>query len=802
MLRTGTRMTVAGLLLLGVGTTLTLAQGGAPTIPGYRLESIWSPTIHGLTTPSGIATGADGTIWLLDGKAAAVVILAPDGTLQGRRPVAPDALDLAPDPAGDLFLGRLNPYPGGVGRYDPTGKVRWSRKTAAGSGSGAALTAGRLWLTEPGARALTWFGTVDGGASGQLADRNASDGFPSDVSAAPDGTLFATDAVGRAVLAWAPPYLPGDAQRTDLLESNGPYRVGAGADEAGRPLAAVLLADGTVRVQRPDGTLLARFTVPGQPADLAVGSGARIYVLDDDSGEIRVYVPGRPPTATPAPPDPPLTGASCRMVGGKTLAPAAVERCGTTQVTLRLDAQCPPEAVVGADVAVIMDHSLSMDQGARPKRIDFARDAARHFVGGLDFRFHQAAVITFSDEATVAQPLTTDRAAVLAALDPFQPRSGTHIEAAIRLAMDHLTRHGRPNALPLLVLLTDGAPTLPAAPEANVAALVAAERARSRRAYVVTIGLGTTIDSRLMAAIASSPDDFYYAPDPGDLDKIYDTILRVIGRLGVTDLTIEDTPRTGFTAYVDGSGQPPPLRVHDSLTWNRPALPPGGLAFTYTLQAVGAPGLGPSGAAQVRYTDADGTRRTWQLPEPDLALSLPPATPGGTLATPAATPPPSPAPPVVPASCPAADGWRVAVRVFPDTVGYGGYPCPGCNGIWDSGDHWLANGGPPGPVVVAIEDGGGRVLWRDTVTSTGPGPLRALVPLCEPPPYVVRLEQVPAGYTACPNSPLAQTVAPVPGSRFTQASFGLWSACAPLVARPTVPAATPLPACPQPGGEP
>jgi hypothetical protein len=779
------------------------AVRGAPSaaIPGYRLEATWPAAQHGLAMPRSLTTGPDGRVWVLDGSARSAVALAPDGTVSERRPVPADALDLAVDAAGDLFLGRHNENRGAAGRYGSGGAKRWDRDCRCGTGAGVALTTGRVWLTTPTAGVLTWLGAADGGVTGQLAGRGAADGFPSDVAAAPDGTLFATDPVGRALMAWAPPYLPGDVTRWPLLESNGPFRVAAGADSGGDTLAAVLLADGTVRVHRADGALVARFLVPGQPADLAIGQGARIYVLDDETGDIRVYTPGAPPTNTPPPPDPPLGRGSCTMTGSYELRPDVIDRCNTTTVRLSLDATCPPEAVVGADVAVVMDHSLSMNLGRGKKRIDYARAAAKQFVAGLDFRYHRAAVVTFADDATVAQPLTADRAAVLAALDPYRGQSGTNIEAGIRAAMDHLTRAGRPNALPVIVLLTDGAPTLPTVPESNMAALVAAERARSRRAYIVTIGLGDTIDSRLMAAIASSPDDFYYAPDPADLNRIYDTILRVIGRLGVTDLVIEDTPRSGFVQYVPGSGAPPPLVVNDTLTWNRPALPPGGLVFTYTLRAAGAPGRGPAGQARLRYVDADGTHRTFAVPRTDLSVRLPagPPGPGPTVAPGTAEPSATP-PPVTPAPCPpGAAAWSVGLQVFPDTVGAGGYSCPGCNGVYDAGDQWRSQGGPVGPVILSVADAAGRTLWRGAVAQSGSGPLRALIRLCSPPPYTVAMDALPAGYAACPNSPARRVLGAgaFGDGRHAEARFGLWTVCGPVAPVPTVPAsATALPACP------
>jgi hypothetical protein len=584
-----------------------------------------------------------------------------------------------------------------------------------------------------------------------------------------------------------------------MVEATGPFRVGVGHQADGALVAAVLFSDGLIRVHRPDGTLLARFYAPGEPLDLAVGDGARIYVLDEATRAVQVYVPGPPPTSTPVPIDPPLTRSSCQLSGLRTLDPSTVDRCGATRVTLRLDSVCPPDAVAGADVALVIDHSQSMRKG-NPKQIDAARAAAKRFLGGLDFSYHQAAIVSFNDAAAVDQALTTDRRLLDQALDRLAPDgSGTNIYSAVRAASDHLAAAGRPNALPVVVLLTDGEPTHPHVPEADTAALVAAERARARRTYVVTIGLGTFIDSLLLEAMASTPQDFYYSPSVVDLNRIYDSILRVVQSLNLTDLVIEDTPAQPFTRYVPGSGVPPPLVVGDTLTWTRPALPRSGLVLTYTVTA-SEPGRGPVGRARVRYTDADGSRRTFQFPEPVLEVVLPDAAAvaGGRSGAAAGDPPaptPVPIPPAPPAaSCPTDSGWSIGLAIFPDTVGVGPYACPGCNGFWDQGDHWPLPGGSLGPATVVVTDRGGNPLWVGPLQPQSGGPARALVRLCAPPPYTVTLARVPAGLLACPNSPVVRRLETghFGRGRYTEVRFALWSGCGLAPA----PVPTTLPACP------
>lgn len=800
--RRALRLGAAVGLVAGALAAFSAAAPAAPAapIPGYRLAAEWPATAHGLAAPGNLAAAPDGRIWLIDGPAAKAVALAPDGTKSEERAVPTDALDLAVGDDASLYVGRYNPLPGkdqpmsSAGRLGPTGAELWMRRCDCATGSGVAASPGRIWLTEPAKKALHWLGNVDGRVEGQLIPRAAQNGFPADVTASPDGTLFATDLMGGTVFAWPPPYLPNDYQTWTMLEASGPFRIGAGLQADGAVVVAVLFSDGLVRVHRPDGTLLARFFAAGDPADIAVGKEGVIYVLDERTRAIRVYEPGTPPAPTPVPPEPPRGRGACQMKAERTVDPPFVTRCSNAVVTLKLAAACPPDAVSGADVAVIIDTSLSM---IAENKMGSAKAAARRFLAGLDLTHHKASVVAFSDAARLVQPLTGDRALLEAAIDGLAPDgSGTNIADALATAMQHVTSAGRADALPVVVLLTDGAPNRPYVPEPNTAALAQAERARARRAYVITIGLGRFIDSLLMENIASSRADFFYSPNTVDLDRIYGAILRVVQSIGVTDLTIEDVPAAPFVRYAPGPNGDPPLVVGDRLQWTRPLLPAEGIVLTWTLRA-DLPGKAPIGRARVLYTDADGTRRTAAFPEPVLESVRGAATPapGGATAPPG--PPPTPTLPAAPpgASCGRADAWRLAIDVFPDAVGYGGYGCPGCNGIWQAGDRWEHDAWQqPGAVVVT--DAGGAPLWVGSVKAAPASPGQAFVVLCTPPPWRVRLAQVPLGYVSCPNSPPDRliTSADVGADQYIRVGFTLWSGCG----RPTpAPAATAvMEACP------
>lgn len=805
------------LTLLALGLVFPLPGRSAP-IPGYRLEAVWPAAAHGLPAPQAIAAAPDGRIWLLDGseglKTRGLAALSPEGQKVETRPAPPDALDLAPEPGGDIYLGSAAKSPRfhrTIGRYAASGTPVWTQPEEGASGTGLGATAGRVFLTDPlksmyrenkPSGGIRWRGRADGRVSGVMVPPGAANGFPSDVDVAPDGTLFATDLMGDAVFAWAPPYLPNDFARWSLIETSGPWRISVGAQPDGALLVGVLFSDGLIHVHRPDGELVARFAVPGEPVDLAMDRRGWIYVLDDETGAIRVYAPGTPPTPTPVPADPPKGPQSCEVRGSRVLDPAVVDRCGKVQVTLKLDAICPPGAVSGADVILVIDTSYSMLQQGR---MIGAKAAAARFLAGLDLRYHRMGVVTFFEGARVAQALTGDRPALEAVLGGLVPEgSGTNIQAGLRSAADHLRDSGRPDALPVMILLSDGEPDFPFAPEPATAALAAAERARARRAYIVTVGLGKFIDSLLLEGIASSPQDFYYAPDVVDLQRIYDNILKVVAGINVTDMVIEDQPQSPLVQYLAGSSAPPALLVGDTLTWNRPALPEGGLVFSYTLRAA-MPAKGPAGRVRVRYLDADGTRRSFSFAEPQLEVRLPIPTVGpGATDTPGAGPAPTATLPTAPppASCPAGSSYALNLESWVDNVGVGGYRCQGCNAVWDSGDFPGRYSRALRPLELptfVVRGADGAVLWVGQPGAHPGGPPSAQVRLCVPPPYTVTLARLPGGYASCPNSPQERLVdaADLGAGRQAVLRFPYWRGCKGLPTPEPVASATPLSACPE-----
>jgi Mg-chelatase subunit ChlD len=254
----------------------------------------------------------------------------------------------------------------------------------------------------------------------------------------------------------------------------------------------------------------------------------------DRAGRLRFPVPqvdvlGLPPTATRTP----------------TRFPTQTPR--PTNTATPTDTPTPPPAIylpitlrqrcedenIRADVAIVMDTSGSMLLPARADdpnhtRLAAAVDAAKKSVDILlALVGNRVAIVSFNEAAAIVQPLTGDRAALLAALDGLTTFQGTRIDLGLQRATEALTGpDGNPANNRVLVLLTDGR----ASGVDNATVLATADQAKAAYIRVFTIGMGSAedIDAELLRAVASRPEYYYPAPDAAGLAAIYEQIAYTI----------------------------------------------------------------------------------------------------------------------------------------------------------------------------------------------------------------------------------------------------------------------------------
>jgi Ca-activated chloride channel family protein len=193
-----------------------------------------------------------------------------------------------------------------------------------------------------------------------------------------------------------------------------------------------------------------------------------------------------------------------------------------------------------ATIMVAFDVSASMSAtDVSPDRFTAARQAARQFVEGLPPRFNLG-LVAFSSEASVAVPPSTDRQAVLSALDRLSTTSGTAIGEAVYSSLEAIAALDSEEEAPPahIVLLSDGSNTT------GRTVTEAAEEAAARGVPVTTIAYGTQggvielqgrqvpvpVDGPALQDLAEAAGGGFYEAASGDeLQAVYEDIGTSVG---------------------------------------------------------------------------------------------------------------------------------------------------------------------------------------------------------------------------------------------------------------------------------
>lgn len=195
-----------------------------------------------------------------------------------------------------------------------------------------------------------------------------------------------------------------------------------------------------------------------------------------------------------------------------------------------------------ATIMVAFDVSASMmATDVAPNRFTAAQNAARQFVQGLPERFNLG-LVPFSGTGSVAVPPTTDRAAVLAAIDRLTTDSGTAIGEAVFSSLDAIRaldeRSAEDPPPAHIVLLSDGSNTT------GRSVTEAMREAAERGVPVTTIAYGTPdgqidlggqpvpvpVDAPALQELAEGTGGGFYEAASGDeLQAVYDDIGSSVG---------------------------------------------------------------------------------------------------------------------------------------------------------------------------------------------------------------------------------------------------------------------------------
>lgn len=231
------------------------------------------------------------------------------------------------------------------------------------------------------------------------------------------------------------------------------------------------------------------------------------------------------PTATPSATPTATTTATPTRTPSPTPTPTSAPRPAYLPLALR--EHCVPDQRQ-VDVVLVIDASTSMQEptaAGRPK-IDAAVAAARLLVGDLRLQAgDRAAVVAFNAAATLLQPLTSDPAALDAALAAIAIGPQTCLPCGVEAADAELAGpRRRPAAQPAVVVLTDGRSN----PRPAAEAVERAAAAKARGVAVFTVGLGDDVDAEALAAMASRPAFAFRTADAEALAGIYRAIAGAI----------------------------------------------------------------------------------------------------------------------------------------------------------------------------------------------------------------------------------------------------------------------------------
>lgn len=628
------------------GPAVLVLAGDRPTgryRPSRDRQEEPSPTWNEIA----VANTPDGALLVLDGAAERLVRFELDGqaAVVGHAPRMATDLAVGPDGAAYVSTGGNR-----LVRMETTGLVTptWELASYHTHGGRLAVAGTALYVSHPLQQRVA---AIDLGSRAVLAHVELPDAvglWPSDIVAGTSGRLFTGDVILSQVQSWRSPAAPDIIWQAGLLA--GPRRLASVRLDDGSDVIGTYMADGFMELHSAhDGNLLSRWKPrlsdgsTASVSDLAVAPDGRVLVADKEARALQVFAPAVGPTPTPeaeAPPTPTPSDRSCRVEGDKVAGPPRIVLGETAQVTLTLAAECPDKVrLIGADILLVMDMSGSM---TGPK-LEAAKAAAENFVTLLDVRYHRAGVVAFNNDAGLLSRLTTDVGTVLAAIGTLSANGGTNITDGLRVAHQHLLEDGRAEALPVIVLLSDGAHTSGPPPGS------AAQSARNSGIQIYAIGLGSGADEATLKEITGRPDRYFYAPTPDQLFPIYEEILREVLSSLAGNLIIDDEMADDIE-YVAGSADPPALAQADRLRWGRSLLPSSGVTMTYAITPLRAGLLPTNRQAVADYNDGDGVRRQYVFPVPVIEVITPTPTPTNTPTvtptptnTPTATPVPKPA---------------------------------------------------------------------------------------------------------------------------------------------------------------
>jgi uncharacterized protein YegL len=201
----------------------------------------------------------------------------------------------------------------------------------------------------------------------------------------------------------------------------------------------------------------------------------------------------------------------------------ATERCNEKACSKALTNAAPKCSQV-VDVALVLDVSGSVGAVGTEKLKLFAK----LFIDSLEPKNTTLGIVSFGSTATIASPLSSDRAALEKSLTAvtFQ-KTSTNTAQALGVTRSLVDEHGRPQAQQVVIVVTDGMP------ESSFLTGVEVSRLKEQGARLVFVAVGKSVSRHVLRGWASWPweENVVTAASFGSLDqkKVTEVLANVCG---------------------------------------------------------------------------------------------------------------------------------------------------------------------------------------------------------------------------------------------------------------------------------
>jgi streptogramin lyase/uncharacterized protein YegL len=305
----------------------------------------------------------------------------------------------------------------------------------------------------------------------------------------------------------------------------------------------------------------------------------------------------------------------CLLTHDKTAFPSAVTVGSGVTVTLSMQAvgDCTSTGSP-VDAMLVIDRSGSMGG----QKLADAKAAANTFIGEMGLPPDRVGVVSFasSGQGNRDIELTDKAAAVTTTINSLNAGGMTDMEEGLEIAETELLDNGEPAKSPVIIILSDGHHN--ESPAGDLQAT--ADRIKGAGIRIISIGLGNA-DENQLKAIASSDNDYYYAPDSSQLAGIYQQIAPTMWVAG-RNMVLTDT-LSSYATLIPDSFQGPisPTVNGDRLQWQIAAIPVRPVTLTYQVAMTSTPGVWDTNESAIAtYIDSSGNDASLVFPKPQVVV--------------------------------------------------------------------------------------------------------------------------------------------------------------------------------------